>query len=146
MSEILPNLWLGPIDHIHDREFLTENNITHIVTLFEMDIVTQAMVDLHVKQMSIRIHDVDYVPIYDYFMQCCEFIKEGLSACGGVYVHCYAGMSRSPTIVAAYLIKEQGMTADEALKYLREKRPIIDPNNGFRAALLRWENEMQKSY
>lgn len=41
-----------------------------------------------------------------------------------VYVHCKNGHGRSPTLVAAYFIS-QGMTPDEALEKIKEKRPEI---------------------
>lgn len=139
MSQVLPQLFVGPIDHIYDAEFLTENNITHIVSIFDMDVVTRAMVDRHVKHMWIQMYDTDETPIYEVFEKTTAFIKAGLAKGGGVYIHCFVGVSRSPTIVAAYLIKERGMTAEETLDHLRRVRPIVDPNDGFKAALRRWE-------
>jgi protein-tyrosine phosphatase len=41
------------------------------------------------------------------------------------------GISRSATIVCAYLIATMRMTADEALAAVREKRGIVSPNTGF---------------
>ncbi|KKQ98172.1 MAG: hypothetical protein UT24_C0005G0074 [Candidatus Woesebacteria bacterium GW2011_GWB1_39_12] len=40
-----------------------------------------------------------------------------------VFVHCKNGHARSPTLVAAYLIKHQGMSVEDALKLINEKRP-----------------------
>lgn len=40
-----------------------------------------------------------------------------------VYVHCKRGHGRSPTLVAAYFILE-GMTAQEAIKTIKQKRGI----------------------
>lgn len=45
------------------------------------------------------------------------------------------GISRSATIVCAYLIATSRMTADEAVNAVREKRPIVCPNLGFRRQL-----------
>lgn len=41
-----------------------------------------------------------------------------------VYVHCRNGHGRAPTLVAAYLIKN-GMTADAAIAFVKERRPAI---------------------
>jgi len=41
------------------------------------------------------------------------------------YIHCRNGHGRAPTFFAAYLIKEKGMTPDEAIALIREKRPTI---------------------
>ena len=45
------------------------------------------------------------------------------------------GISRSATIVCAYLIAERGFTATAAVDFVREKRPIVCPNVGFRQQL-----------
>lgn len=48
-----------------------------------------------------------------------------------VYVHCMAGISRSPTIVAAAFIISKGWSRDRALEYIAKRRPIIRPNEYF---------------
>lgn len=45
---------------------------------------------------------------------------------GGVLVHCQAGMSRSATITAAYLMKVLGCGVEEALDMIRSVRPVIE--------------------
>jgi len=42
-----------------------------------------------------------------------------------VYIHCKAGRTRSATLVACYLVKRHNMTADEAVEFIRTKRPHI---------------------
>ena len=49
---------------------------------------------------------------------------------GSVLVHCANGISRSPTIVTAYIIHKLKLSADNALKYVNERRKI-NPNKGF---------------
>lgn len=42
-----------------------------------------------------------------------------------VYVHCRFGHGRAPTLVAGYLIKEKDMSVDEAIEFIKAKRPVI---------------------
>ena len=49
----------------------------------------------------------------------------GAMSKGNTYVHCKAGVGRSATAVAAYLIKYQGMTIEEACSLLYKKRPQV---------------------
>jgi len=56
-----------------------------------------------------------------------------------VLVHCLAGMSRSATIVIAYLLATTPMTAKEATEFVRSKRRVIRPNYGFTKQLEQYE-------
>lgn len=60
-----------------------------------------------------------------------ELVKEGKR----VFVHCTNGHGRAPTLVAAYYIITQGMTAEEALAKIRESRPESHPNKAQMEAL-----------
>jgi len=57
----------------------------------------------------------------------------------------FLGISRSATIVLAYLMKYHHNTLREAFYFLIEKRPQIWPNEGFLLQLLRYETELIRS-
>ena len=135
MSLILPNLLLGDINGCYDLEFLQSHKITHVLTALEGPFSTPALVVAGVTQMSILLQDTEDENISAVFERSTMFIRDALASGGSVYVHCFAGMSRSPTLVAAYLIMEQGMDDEEALYFLQSVRPVVDPNAGFRRAL-----------
>lgn len=50
---------------------------------------------------------------------------------GAVLVHCQAGMSRSATVAAAFLMRAAGMDPVEAVAVVREARPVVDPSETF---------------
>ena len=52
-----------------------------------------------------------------------RYIDDHVSNGQNVLVHCFAGQQRSAAVVAAYLIKKKGMTPDEAVEYVRSKKP-----------------------
>jgi protein-tyrosine phosphatase len=54
-----------------------------------------------------------------------------------VLVHCFAGVSRSATICAAYLY-ECGMSFDEALVFIQAKHPMAQPHEELWRALHDW--------
>ena len=49
---------------------------------------------------------------------------------GPVYVHCFAGVERSPLICIAYLMKNQNIDLQDALEYLMQTHPITNPLKG----------------
>ncbi len=58
-------------------------------------------------------------------------IHQSIESGKTVGVHCYAGISRSATIVVAYLMKYENYKFEEAIQCVFEARPIIRPNIGF---------------
>ena len=64
------------------------------------------------------------------FKECFEFIENNIKN-GNVYVHCYMGISRSATIVIAYLMKTKKWDLKKALEYVKSKRSKVNPNRGF---------------
>jgi dual specificity phosphatase 12 len=60
-----------------------------------------------------------------------KFINEGIMQGQGVVVACEAGISRSCTIVAAYLMKENDLDAYDALDMIKKQRKLAHPNPGF---------------
>lgn len=61
---------------------------------------------------------------------CYEFIHEQRNRTN-VLVHCIAGVSRSPTVVAYYLMCLRGWSFEQALAEIRLKRPIVKPRKAF---------------
>ncbi|KAA0718986.1 Dual specificity protein phosphatase 18 [Triplophysa tibetana] len=61
---------------------------------------------------------------------------------GGTLVHCAAGMSRSPALIMAYLMKHKGVTLRQAHNWVKDSRPYIRLNSGFWAQLLDYEKKL----
>jgi protein-tyrosine phosphatase len=58
----------------------------------------------------------------------------------GVLVHCHAGMQRSAGSVALYLIAVKGLTADDAMAFIKKMRPItFTPRANFEKAIRGFE-------
>lgn len=61
---------------------------------------------------------------------------------GKVLVHCEAGISRSPTICMAYIMRTQQLRLDEAFDIIKQRRAVISPNFSFMGQLLQFEAEV----
>lgn len=64
-----------------------------------------------------------------------KFIEENIEKYEGVVVNCAMGVSRSATIVIAFLMKKTGLCYDEVFEIVKQKRRIIYPSEFFRNIL-----------
>ena len=62
---------------------------------------------------------------------------------GRVFVHCYAGVSRSPTVCIAYLMKLHQWSLSQAYDYVKSRRPHISPNLHFMGQLLAFQKQLE---
>merc|ERR1712025_1163496 len=68
-----------------------------------------------------------------------DFIDQCLAAGGKVLVHCNDGMSRSASLVIAYIMQTYGMDFKSALNYVQQRRFCVQPNDGFEQQLKEFE-------
>lgn len=85
----------------------------------------------------ITIEDQEDCSIYPFFVESHAFIKDQLQK-HNVFVHCQMGISRSSSLVIAFLMREYGMPFEKAHLHTKSKRPIIEPNEGFVNDLMRY--------
>jgi len=89
------------------------------------------------------IRDAGPAPDLKWLQEQVDFLAEQRSAGRSIYVHCYAGVSRSATVLAAYYMQQKDLTRDQALEFLKTKRPQIRPNPAFMEMLLDWQHELR---
>ena len=67
-----------------------------------------------------------------------RIIRQESESGGRVLVHCLAGLSRSVSVVLAYLVTFY-CDLGTAWRHVRTIRPWVRPNNNFMHQLARWE-------
>ena len=127
-------LFLGSLD-LENAKVLKDKGIKRILTLIDGDLSKFSYKEQGFNQKIINIMDIDSENIIKYFGECINFIEGGEK----VFVHCAAGQSRSATIVIAYIMWKKKMTFDKAYNFVKQKRPNIYPNFGFRQQLQMFE-------
>jgi hypothetical protein len=140
-NEIVPNLFLGDVYAAHNTKELKKRKITHIVTC---TVGVAPPFPEQFKYMQLKILDTPSENICEYFAQTSHFIGNALENNGRVLVHCIRGVSRSATIVSAYLITAFRIAHHEAVRRVREKRPVARPNYAFMIQLEMYATKVQQ--
>ncbi|KAG1362396.1 Dual specificity protein phosphatase 1 [Cocos nucifera] len=135
-------LFLGSVGVAVNKELLKSLNITHILIVAKS--LDPAFPNDFVYK-KIEVLDTPDTNLQEYFDECFNFIEEARRAGGGVLVHCFAGRSRSVTVITAYLMKKYHMSLSHALSVVRSKRPQIAPNHGFMTQLETYEKSLRGS-
>lgn len=126
-SLIEEGLYLGDVDSARSEKVISSLQIGLIVNCTKDIPRTTQGVDF----LRIPIDDLPGSDITAHFKEAIEAIDAARKSDRNVLVHCFAGISRSATIVAAYLMKKHGISSGEALTRIKAARPIVEPNLGF---------------
>ncbi len=141
---ILPRLWLGNARAAQNEDFLKKNNITVVFDCtkdipFHPSIRKRyrVPVDDDLSQEEIRNMELwSFEIIY-------KLVKEYKTG-ANILVHCAAGMQRSAAVVAMFLIATQSMKWEDAIQFIRQRRPIaFYPSANFLQAIQGFEKTLQ---
>ena len=136
INQIDDKLWLGNLIAAENIEDLKSKNITKVLSALKVYFPTYDQ-NFFIHK-AIDIDDSNNQNIIQYFGECLNFINGEQN----VLVHCGAGISRSSSIVIAYIMWKRKMNYDDAIKFVKEKRAFIWPNPGFRDQLKLFEKKL----
>lgn len=139
-SRIAEHIYLGSDAVAKNREVLRKNGITHVLNCagfvcpeyFKIDLVykTLWLQDSPSEDITSILYDV-----FDYF----EDVRE---QSGRVLVHCCQGVSRSTSLVIAYLMWREGQSFEDAFQFVKAARGVTNPNMGFACQLLQCQKRV----
>ena len=105
---------------IDEVQWAIEQGVKSIVTIREDPLDDDWVKD--VNYLHVSSNDMG-VPEFADLTYAVDFIHRRITNSEPVMVHCLAGMGRTGTLLACYLIKYQKMSANEATEKVREERP-----------------------
>uniref|UniRef100_A0A670ZSW2 Dual specificity protein phosphatase n=1 Tax=Pseudonaja textilis TaxID=8673 RepID=A0A670ZSW2_PSETE len=150
-DEVWPNLFLG--DHVtaHSRFDLWKMGISHVLNAAHGTLFCQESHEFYgttIEYHGVPAHDLPNFDLSLYFYSSAEFIHKALTTPGGkIFVHCAFGISRSSSLVLAYLMIYHHFSLVKAIQTVKEHRWIF-PNRGFLKQLqkldLQLRNKMNK--
>ena len=139
MSQITENLYLGNIYDAQNINKLLKLGIKKVLSLIlDKQLLSYPQ---EIEHKIIYISDFPSENIIQYFGECLLFIDDNKK----ILVHCVAGASRSATIVIAYIMWKNQLEFKEAITYVKQIRPIINPNYGFEKQLKMFDELLKKN-
>lgn len=153
VSRIMPHLLLGNFTCLLDKETVKKYHIKCAVSLmcnplyqWELPSFRELIPRHHHK--FVKCNDNLDQDILQHLTDICDFIeserrnfeisyRQGRSQ-KHVLVHCRMGISRSATVVIAYMMRKCRISLDRALRRVKDERRIVNPNKNFLEQLRVW--------
>ncbi|CAF4985854.1 unnamed protein product [Rotaria sp. Silwood1] len=124
-SQITTNCYLGCLPTAADVKMLNNIGIQCVINMCaEYRGPRETYKKYNMKQLHLPTIDCT-APSLKTIEKAIKFMNEAYTNNKKIFVHCKAGMGRSATIVLCYLVANENMLPEDALKLLKEKRPEI---------------------
>ncbi|XP_074309994.1 protein-tyrosine-phosphatase MKP1 [Silene latifolia] len=139
-SRIVDHIYLGSEMVAKSREVLRQNGITHVLNCVGFVCPEYFKGDLGYKTLWLQdspSEDITSI-LYDVF----DYFEDVREQGGRVLVHCCQGVSRSTSLVIAYLMWKEGQNFEEAFEYVKAARGVTNPNMGFACQLLQCQKRV----
>ena len=111
---------VAPIDH--DLILLDRVGITHLITLTETDMDQDALRRHHLKNTHLPIFDRK-APSTSQMHMLLVRMQRLMDAGEVLAVHCKAGLGRTGLVLAAWMVRDGGLSAEAAIERLRKVNP-----------------------
>jgi len=141
-SEVIPRLYISDLSTAESSTALRKMGITHVLSTMSGYVAIPT--DVPVARAQVPLEDMPFAELAAHLPVTTAFLRDALSnPCTRVLVHCAQGVSRSVSVVAAFLISQYGWSPAEAIQYIQTKRRIAEPNPGFVGQLLEYAERLR---
>lgn len=147
LDNIIKGLFLGDIVAATNLDLLKTKQINVIISLVELkmfsenvSLQSQLMIEYH----SFLIDDNRNEDIFKFFNQTNDLIDKSLKEGKNVLVNCQNAVSRSVTIILAYLLSKN-LSLKDSLDMIKDNRTstFTRPNSGFAKQLIKYEKTIR---
>ena len=145
-SQVEPQLWLGGRPTAEDIPALEAAGVTHVLSALSSPscAAVQGLLAGFSTQHLV-LDDAIRQDMRPAFEACIAFAEQAVAdkPQGAVLMHCEAGVSRSASLMIAWLMRRDGESFLQAFERVKARRARVLPNIGFASQLQRLELELQ---
>lgn len=133
-SRIIDHVYVGNDAVAKNLEVLRENRITHVLNSAGFVCPEYFKDDFGYKTLWLRDNPTEDITsiLYNVF----DYLEDVREQGGRVLVHCYHGVSRSTSLVIAYIMWREKKSFEDAFQYVKAARGVTNPNMGFAFQLI----------
>lgn len=141
-TEVISRLYLTDLADVENPSLLSTLGITHVISAMP----GRVNLPSHIHRTQINIEDNPFAELAAHLPSTTAYIRDALRDPNAkVLVHCVQGISRSASVVCAYLMALYAWAPAKAVAFVKSKRWIAEPNFGFVAQLHEYEKTLQHS-
>ena len=142
--EIMPRLWLGNKTAAADEAWLKQEDITVVFNCTKTLPFAKTIRRMYRVPVDDNLEAGEISNLADWAAETQTKLYREYQAGRHILVHCHAGMQRSAAVVAMFLSTLYGMTADEAMAYVKSKRSVaFFPVANFEKAIRKWDEDIR---
>jgi atypical dual specificity phosphatase len=122
---------VGGLPEAHHLNLLTDSKIRVILSLCaptEGRLPAEIESNVYCMRLVLPDSHYDYPLSVEKLSQAVDLVNRCTNRNLPIYVHCLAGIERSPTVCIAYLCKIQGLELWEAISFVKQVHPSSAPN------------------
>ena len=136
MTKIVDRIYLGNYMNAESEHFIINNNIGLVINMAKelnkpewTTLKRHNQEPIYVKFPLEDLPSQNIIPVvFDVVALMEKFLQTSKK---NILIHCRAGISRSASMVIAYLMMKTGMSYLQVYEFVRGKRPIVNPNPRF---------------
>lgn len=114
------------IEHLQSLRSQGIKSILNLCSMSDFDLPPETFQFFEWRNFPLPDHRSGRVPEFHELKTCLNFIKE-LKHYNPTYVHCLAGVERSPLVILAWLMQNKKLRLQQALDYLQQVHPGTCP-------------------
>lgn len=119
---VFKNVWLGNKFLAHDYDFVTREKINHIINI--TDDTDNKFPFIDYTNLPIRDETACSYDLYSSMEKIVDSMHDSINNNKPILVHCKRGHHRSASVIALYLMKYYNMSLVDAIKFIKQKRPL----------------------